>query len=182
MNNVHYLGNPNLKKANVPVDFTQDQVQEYIKCSQDPIHFIKTYMKIVTVDDGLVDFNLWDFQEDMVRKFIDDRFVICKMPRQTGKSTTIIAFLLHYVLYNQAGSNSDEAGWWHFTTGESSNQRQRDGAFFHFKNSPAWFPDYTGGLYETNKVILFEYYVNDENENAQIKNQEQERQDRESEI
>ena len=97
MNNVHYLGNPNLKKANVPVDFTQDQVQEYIKCSQDPIHFINTYMKIVTVDDGLVDFNLWDFQEDMVRKFIDDRFVICKMPRQTGKSTTIIAFLLHYV-------------------------------------------------------------------------------------
>ena len=101
MNNVHYLGNPNLKKANVPVDFTQDQVQEYIKCSQDPIYFIKTYMKIVTVDQGLVDFNLWDFQEEMVRKFIDDRFVICKMPRQTGKSTTIIAFLLHYVLYNQ---------------------------------------------------------------------------------
>lgn len=101
MNSVNYLGNPNLKKANVPVDFTQDQVQEYIKCGQDPIYFIKTYMKIVTVDEGLVDFNLWDFQEDMIRSFTDDRFVICKMPRQTGKSTTIIAFLLHYVLYNQ---------------------------------------------------------------------------------
>ncbi|SVB05638.1 uncharacterized protein METZ01_LOCUS158492, partial [marine metagenome] len=58
-------------------------------------------MKIVHVDHGLIPFDLWDFQEDMVRTFYDDRFVICKMPRQTGKSTTIIAFLLHYVLYNQ---------------------------------------------------------------------------------
>ena len=58
-------------------------------------------MKIVHVDHGLVPFDLWDFQEDMVRTFYEDRFVICKMPRQTGKSTTIIAFLLHYVLYNQ---------------------------------------------------------------------------------
>ena len=58
-------------------------------------------MKIVHVDHGLVPFDLWDFQEDMVRTFYEDRFVICKLPRQTGKSTTIIACLLHYVLYNQ---------------------------------------------------------------------------------
>ena len=58
-------------------------------------------MKIVAVDEGLVDFNLWDFQEEMVNKFVDNRFVICKMPRQTGKSTTIIAYLLHYILFNQ---------------------------------------------------------------------------------
>ena len=101
MKNINYLGNPNLKKKNIPISFTQEQVGEYIKCKDDPIHFIKNYIKIVTVDEGLVDFDLWDFQEEMVKKFDDDRFVICKMPRQTGKSTTIIAYLLHYVLFNE---------------------------------------------------------------------------------
>tara|TARA_Y100001973_G_C5199382_1_gene336535 strand:+ start:768 stop:2405 length:1638 start_codon:yes stop_codon:yes gene_type:complete len=98
---INYLGNPLLKKPNVPFDFTEEQIAEYIKCKDDPIYFIKNYMKIVHVDHGLVPFDLWDFQEDMIRTFYEDRFVICKMPRQTGKSTTIIAFLLHYVLYNQ---------------------------------------------------------------------------------
>ena len=98
---INYLGNPLLKKPNVPFDFTEEQIEEYIKCKDDPIYFIRNYMKIVHVDHGLVPFDLWNFQEDMVRTFYKDRFVICKMPRQTGKSTTIIAFLLHYVLYNQ---------------------------------------------------------------------------------
>ena len=99
--NINYLGNPLLKKANVQVDFTQEQVAEYIKCSQDPKYFIKNYMKIVHVDKGLIPFELWDFQEDMIDNFHENRFVICKMPRQTGKSTTIIGFLLHYCLYNE---------------------------------------------------------------------------------
>ena len=96
-----YLGNPNLKRKGVQVDFTAEQIDEYIKCADDPIYFIKNYIKIVHVDHGLVDFQLWDFQEEMIQKFHDNRFVICKMPRQTGKSTTIIAFLLHYALFNQ---------------------------------------------------------------------------------
>ena len=97
---VNYLGNPLLKKANVQYNFTKEEIEEYIKCKDDIIHFIRNYMKVVTVDEGLVPFDLWDFQEDMVNKFHDNRFVICKMPRQTGKSTTIIAYLLHYCLYN----------------------------------------------------------------------------------
>ena len=101
MKNISYLGNPNLKKKNIPISFTQEQIAEYIKCKDDPIYFIKNYIKIVTVDEGLVDFDLWDFQEEMVKKFDSDRFVICKMPRQTGKSTTIIAYLLHFVLFNE---------------------------------------------------------------------------------
>ena len=96
-----YLGNPNLKRKGVTVDFTAEQIDEYLKCSEDPVYFIKHYIKIVHVDEGLVDFDLWDFQEEMIQKFHDNRFVICKMPRQTGKSTTIIAFLLHYALFNQ---------------------------------------------------------------------------------
>ena len=65
-----------------------------------PLYFIKNYVQIINVDKGLVKFDLWDFQEDMVNKFHDERFVICKMPRQTGKSTTIISNLLHYILFN----------------------------------------------------------------------------------
>ena len=95
-----YLGNKNLKKVGVPVEFTQEQVQEYIKCSRDPIHFIKKYVKIVHVDYGLVNFDLWPFQEEMVEKFGDNRFVICKLPRQVGKTTTVAAYILWQVLFN----------------------------------------------------------------------------------
>ena len=96
-----YLGNPNLKKANVPVEFTKEQIQEYQKCMDDPVYFIQEYMKIVSLDEGLVPFKMYDFQQNMVKTFHDNRFTICKLPRQSGKSTTIIAYLLHYVLFNQ---------------------------------------------------------------------------------
>ena len=97
----HYLGNPKLKSANVPVEFTEEQLAEYIKCQSDPIHFIKKFVKIIHVDKGLVPFDLYPFQENMVDKFHNNRFVICKMPRQSGKSTTIISFFLHYILFNE---------------------------------------------------------------------------------
>ena len=96
----HYLGNPNLKKTNVPVEFTKEQIKEYQKCMDDPLHFIEKYMKIVSLDEGLVPFNMYDFQKEMVRHSHDNRFTICKLPRQSGKSTTFIAYLLHYVLFN----------------------------------------------------------------------------------
>ena len=96
-----YLGNPLLKKANVSVEFTKEQILEYQKCMDDPVHFIQEHMKIVSLDEGLVPFNMYDFQKNMVQTFHDNRFTICKLPRQSGKSTTIIAYLLHYVLFNQ---------------------------------------------------------------------------------
>ena len=96
----HYLGNPLLKAAGVEQQFTQEEIKEYIKCSQDPIFFIKNYIQIVSLDKGLVPFELWDFQEEVVETVHNNRFVICKFPRQTGKSTTMIAYILHYVLFN----------------------------------------------------------------------------------
>ena len=98
--NTSYLGNPNLKKKNVPISWSQEEIEEFVKCKESPPYFIRKYVQIVHVDRGLIPFDLYDFQEDMVDKFYDNRFVICKMPRQTGKSTTIIAFLLHYILFN----------------------------------------------------------------------------------
>ena len=98
--NKTYLGNHNLKASGVDHDFTEEQVTEYIKCGKDPLYFVKNYVRIVTLDEGLVQFKPWDFQEDMLEKVHDNRFIICKFPRQTGKSTTIISYLLHYVLFN----------------------------------------------------------------------------------
>ena len=95
-----YLGNPLLKKANVQQDFTKEQIEEYLKCARDPVYFTKNYVKIVSLDEGLVPFKMWDFQEELIQKFHDNRFNIAKLPRQTGKSTTVVSYLLHYILFN----------------------------------------------------------------------------------
>ena len=95
-----YLGNPNLKKANVAQEWTEEEIKEYAKCMKDPIYFIQEYIRIVSLDEGLVSFKMYDFQKEMVGTFHNNRFTICKLPRQSGKSTTIIAYLLHYVLFN----------------------------------------------------------------------------------
>ena len=97
-----YLGNPNLKKANVPVEFTQEQLLEYVACREDPVYFAKQHVKIVTLDHGLMPFEPYDFQEGLIKNFHENRFNICKMPRQTGKSTTCISYLLHYLLFNDS--------------------------------------------------------------------------------
>ena len=97
-----YLGNPNLKKANVAQEFTQEQIEEFMRCAADPVYFARTYMKIVSLDEGLVQFQPYDFQEKLIRNFHENRFNICKMPRQTGKSTTSVSYLLHYVVFNDS--------------------------------------------------------------------------------
>ena len=95
-----YLGNPNLKKANTPIQFTKDQVAEFIKCKKDPVYFAAKYVKIVSLDEGLVPFDMYKFQKKLIKNFHNNRFNICKMPRQTGKSTTVVSFLLHYAVFN----------------------------------------------------------------------------------
>ena len=97
-----YLGNPNLKKANTQIEFTKENVAEYLKCKDDPVYFAMNYVKIVTLDEGLKSFAPYDFQEKLINNFHDNRFNICKMPRQTGKSTTVISYLLHYVVFNDS--------------------------------------------------------------------------------
>ena len=98
----HYLGNPNLKSVGLPVEWTEESIKEYQKCMEDPRHFIEKYVKVVHVDKGLIEFDMYPYQKKMIDSFVNDRFVICKMPRQSGKSTTIISFLLHYILFNES--------------------------------------------------------------------------------
>jgi hypothetical protein len=97
-----YLGNPNLKKANVAQNFTKKQVTEFLKCAQDPVYFAQKYVKIINLDEGLVPFKMYDFQEQLVNNFHNNRFNICKMPRQSGKSTTVVSYLLHYAIFNDS--------------------------------------------------------------------------------
>ena len=97
-----YLGNPNLKKANTPIEFTQDQILEFMKCKEDPVYFANNYIKIVSLDEGLTQFHPYDFQEKLINNFHNNRFNICKMPRQTGKSTTVVSYLLHYAIFNDS--------------------------------------------------------------------------------
>ena len=97
-----YLGNPLLKKANSRIEFTSDQIEEYIKCKDDPVYFAQNYVQIVTLDHGLQPFKTYEFQEKLINNFHNHRFNICKMPRQTGKSTTVVSYLLHYALFNDS--------------------------------------------------------------------------------
>ena len=97
-----YLGNPNLKRANVPIEFTKDQIEEYLKCKDDPVYFAENYVKIINLDEGLVPFDMYPFQRKLINNFHSSRFNICKMPRQSGKSTTVVSYLLHYALFNDS--------------------------------------------------------------------------------
>ncbi len=97
-----YRDNPLLKKVGVEHEYTEEQVQEYIKCSKDPIHFCRKYIKIVNVDQGLINFDMWPFQEEMLNLFKDNRFVITKCPRQVGKTTTTVGYLLWATIFTDS--------------------------------------------------------------------------------
>jgi len=98
-----YRDNPHLKRVGVQVNFSQEQVDEYIKCARDPIYFAK-YIKIITLDEGVTEFKMYDFQEDMIKTFHENRFTIMKCPRQVGKTTTTVAYLLWTILFKDSQS------------------------------------------------------------------------------
>ena len=97
-----YLGNPNLKKANTPIEFSEEQIIEFMRCKEDPVYFANNHIKIISLDEGLTQFHPYHFQEKLINNFHSNRFNICKMPRQTGKSTTVISYLLHYLIFNDS--------------------------------------------------------------------------------
>ena len=97
-----YLGNPNLKKANTPIEFSEEQIIEFLKCKEDPVYFANNYIKIISLDEGLTQFHPYHFQKKLINNFHNNRFNICKMTRQTGKSTTVISYLLHYLIFNDS--------------------------------------------------------------------------------
>ena len=99
-----FKGNLALRSENENINYTNEQIAEIIRCSQDPIYFIKKYVRIVHVDKGLIPFELYDFQEEIIQTCHNNRFVIMTLPRQSGKSTTITSYFLWYVLFNKEKS------------------------------------------------------------------------------
>lgn len=95
-----YRANPLLKREGVQFEFNEDQLSEYIKCSNDPIYFIENYVKIVHVDRGVIPFDMWDFQRDMINTFNNNRFSIVKCPRQVGKTISSVSYILWLSLFN----------------------------------------------------------------------------------
>ena len=127
-----YLGNPNLKKVNTPQEYTAEQIAEFKKCADDPIYFMEKYIRIVSLDEGLVPFKMYDFQKQIVRTIHDNRFTICKLPRQSGKSTTTISYLMHFALFNP---NSNIA----ILANTSSTARDRLGRLqLAYETLPTW--------------------------------------------
>ncbi len=97
----NYLGNPHLKKVNMSLQLTEDEVREYVKCAEDPIYFIERYVKIITLDKGFVNISLYPFQKQAIEDINQNRRVILKAGRQLGKTTMIVGYILWYILFNQ---------------------------------------------------------------------------------
>lgn len=95
-----YRGNVLLKQIGEVINWTPKLIAEYLKCQADPIYFIETYVKIVELDKGLVPFILRDYQREMILSAVYNRYTILATARQVGKSTTMVAFLLWYVLFS----------------------------------------------------------------------------------
>lgn len=95
-----YLGNENLKRKGTNIEWTEDKVQEFIKCAQDPIYFAEKYIQIVHVDHGLISIRMYDYQKEIVEKITNNRRVTVVTSRQAGKTTTAVCVILHYVLFN----------------------------------------------------------------------------------
>lgn len=100
-----YLGNPNLKQIGEKIEFTQHQIQEYAKCSNDPIYFLENYGKIVSLDDGIVPFKLFKYQKKLILAIKNNRKILAKLFRQSGKSTTVAGFISWYCLF-ESNKNS----------------------------------------------------------------------------
>ena len=91
---------PGLPMGGASYSYTVEELREFVKCKDDPVYFIRNYVKIISMDKGLIPFDLYDFQEEMVRSFHENRYTITMCSRQVGKSTTVVGYFLHYILFN----------------------------------------------------------------------------------
>lgn len=95
-----YLSNPRLRRAGQVLSLTKEQAKEYFKCSENPIYFIENFVKIITIDEGLVQIKMWKFQKKLIKICHENNRVVVKAGRQTGKTTTLaVGYLLWYVLF-----------------------------------------------------------------------------------
>ncbi len=96
----HYLANPHVKKDGIEEDWTKQMVSEYAKCMSDPAYFARTYLKVINLNDGLVPFDLYPYQEKMFDHFMKNRFSVILACRQSGKSISSVGFILWYAIFH----------------------------------------------------------------------------------
>ena len=99
MRETNYLGNPNVRGADVEHPWTKEELKEYKKCLDDPKYFAKKYCKVIHLDKGLIPFDLYKYQEEMFDSFTANRFNIVLACRQSGKSIAVVAYLLWYAIF-----------------------------------------------------------------------------------
>ena len=99
-NELGYLGNPNIKRDGVEQSWAAEDIREYAKCMKDPVYFARKYLKVISLDEGLVDFDLYPYQEDMFEHFDKNRFSIVLACRQSGKSISSVAYLVWYAIFH----------------------------------------------------------------------------------
>lgn len=97
-----YKNNPKLKPVGVTMSYTKEEMAEYIKCMHDPVYFCQTYVKVKTADKGISSFDVYPYQKRLIAALNANRYVISKWPRQSGKTTAVIGYLLHYMIFNQS--------------------------------------------------------------------------------
>ena len=97
---ISYLGNANIKRDGIEQEWTQHEINEYAKCLKDPVYFARNYIKIISLDGGLVPFNVYPYQKDMFEHFNENRFSIVLACRQSGKSVTSVVYLLWYAIFH----------------------------------------------------------------------------------
>ena len=95
-----YLGNANIKRDGVEQQWTQHEINEYAKCLKDPVYFARNYIKIISLDGGLVPFDVYPYQEKVFKHFNENRFSIVLACRQSGKSISSVVYLLWYAVFN----------------------------------------------------------------------------------
>lgn len=140
-----YLNNPFLKQAGEQIPFDKEKLGELMKCSQDPIYFLETYGKIVSLDDGVVPFKLFPYQKRIIRAIQNNKKVIGKIGRQLGKSTVVAGFISWYVLFHD-NKNCAILANKQATAKEIFSRVQ-----FILENTPKWLQQ---GVKEWNKTSL----------------------------
>ena len=98
--NEGYLGNNLIKRAGIETQYAKEELDEYLKCSKDPCHFIENYTQIISLDEGMVPFKLRGYQDKLIKHYDDSRFSVVLASRQSGKSITSCAYLLWYLLFH----------------------------------------------------------------------------------
>ena len=101
-------------------DLKQIIKQEYVKCANDPVHFMRKYCVIQHPIRGKISFDLYPFQEKTLNSLKDNDHNIILKSRQLGISTLMAGYGLWLMTFHL---DKNILGEWKKTGPSSSNLR-----------------------------------------------------------